>query len=209
MSIIKGKGQRLIPEELLKYLEKQNKKYPNPESLGTEVTANVEPVGGESNLTSIKIGDTVYLIPSNETPLLEDIEDSAGNKRFVEGDGTPKTISGVTSTYCKWSLSGSHLMIVFAGSINTSTTISGTRLAEYTIPSFIYNKIYPTFGDVIEIKTLNAYPESGATPQGGAVWFYKKNDIIYLYYNDSTTFTGSIRYFRLQFDLLIDADYSE
>lgn len=206
---VKGKGQRLIPEKLLKYLEKQNKKYPDPESLGTEVIANVEPVGGESNLTSIKIGNTIYLIPSGGTPLLEDIEDSAGNKRFIEGDGTPATITGITSSYCKWSLSGTHLMLVYAGTMTGD--ISAQKLVSFSIPEWCYDKIFPIgLNGKIEKRTMNIFSTSIDSGTSLDIAMYKNTNDKTIDINLESVFNRSQVYgFRYQFDLLIDADYSE
>ena len=48
-------------------------------------------------------------------PKMEDIVDADGHKRFIEGNVTPANIIGENDIqYAKWSLSGSHLMIVLA-----------------------------------------------------------------------------------------------
>ena len=59
MSIIKGKGQRLIPEELLKYLEALKNKYPDAVDL---VEANPTLEGGEDSLSSVLINGTKYVV---------------------------------------------------------------------------------------------------------------------------------------------------
>lgn len=206
MSNVKGKGQRLIPEELLKYLEKQNKKYPNPESLGTEVTANVEPVGGESNLTSIKIGNTVYLIPSGGT--LEDIVDSAGNKRFIEGnlDYTLNTqMYPLTNIYSKWSLSGTHLMIVGVLANETETTITpptNVSIFELEIPQWIFAKIVPINAENGLISRVSFVDSNGTTN----IYFrlFKSTTKLVINGIDSGIYSG--RQVRFQFDLLIDSE---
>lgn len=59
----------------------------------------------------------------------EDIVDKNGNPRFIEGTITPETISGITFTYCKWSLSGTHLMIVLAGTCKNVTLANNTTFS--------------------------------------------------------------------------------
>ena len=59
MNIIKGKGQRLIPEELLKYLEALKKKYPDAVDL---IEANPTLEGGEESLSSVLINGTKYAV---------------------------------------------------------------------------------------------------------------------------------------------------
>lgn len=56
---IKGKGQRLIPEELLKYLEALKNKYPDAVDL---VEANPTLEGGEESLSSVLINGTKYAV---------------------------------------------------------------------------------------------------------------------------------------------------
>lgn len=57
--MIKGKGQRLIPEELLKYLEALKKEYPNAVNL---VEANPTLEGGEDSLSSVLINGIKYAV---------------------------------------------------------------------------------------------------------------------------------------------------
>ena len=59
MSNVKGKGQRLIPEELLKYLEALKNKYPDAVDL---VEANPTLEGGEDSLSSVLIKGTKYAV---------------------------------------------------------------------------------------------------------------------------------------------------
>ena len=69
--------------------------------------------------------------------------DSQGHERFIEGDITIETIEGVTQTYGKWSLSGTHLMIVLCVSIanNTALTSSTYFVDDIDIPDWIKDKI--------------------------------------------------------------------
>ena len=54
-------------------------------------------------------------------PKLENIKDDNGKFRFIEGTPIPTTTTGVTYSYSKWSLSGTHLMIVIV-----ATGVNGT-----------------------------------------------------------------------------------
>ena len=53
---------------------------------------------------------------------------------FVTQDGTPEEIIGLTSNYCKWSLSGTHLMLVFCGSLADATILNNSGLVTYELP---------------------------------------------------------------------------
>ena len=174
--MIKGKGQRLIPEELLKYLQAYKENHPDPTG------------GGGATL--------------------EDIVDSAGNKRFIEGDGET-SITAFTNLYKKWSLSGSHLMCVFAGKNESGSSYqidSGTTVCDFSVPDWILNKIYPISGNVIELKNMSIYL-SGNFNANFATKFIKNTGKISIIANENKQFVNHAE-FRIQFDLLIDADYS-
>ena len=90
--------------------------------------------------------------------VFEHIVDKDGHKRFIEGDITMETITGVTQSYGKWSLSGSHLMIVLCASIENAASITaGTTLARIAIPAWIHEKLVPmvTGSDYISRLTTN------------------------------------------------------
>jgi len=141
-------------------------------------------------------------------PLMENIVDSQGNNRFIEGDGEVSVVSGVTTTYCKWSLSGSHLMFVFSGTIADTTVLTGDALyARFTLPSYIMDKIFPVWSTNIEVKTVGAYASDWST-QNLQMKLQKSTNTINIVEGSTLTLTAE-RNFRCQFDLLIDADYSE
>ena len=57
--------------------------------------------------------------------------DKDGHERFIEGDIPDPEITGLTPIYYKWSLSGTHLMIVMAGTIENGTNLSNYILNYY------------------------------------------------------------------------------
>ena len=136
----------------------------------------------------------------------ENIEDSEGNKRFIEGNGTPATITGVTSAYCKWSLSGSHLMFVYAGTCDDETVLPAEDLVTFELPSWILSKIYPVFDtNKIAIIPVKLYGSDWQTQDANLIVLKYQNYIIF-YLTSSVTLNAD-RSFRIQFDLLIDNDY--
>lgn len=170
-------GKRLIPEELLNYLKSLKKNHSDP-------SAEWGSSGGGATL--------------------DDIVDSAGNKRFVEGNGTPDT-TNITSSYCKWSLSGTHLMVVLAGKYISGSVADKTVLAQYEVPSFILNKIYPVWSNNIEMKTVTSRTVGGT---GFEDYFLFTKEDGKLKIKQQGVYNHNDTYFRAQFDLLIDADYS-
>lgn len=176
------------------------------------VSANPTLQGGEADLTGLEVNGVKYAVPQggssgggSSTPLLDDIVDSEGNKRFVEGNGIVNT-TYIDGSYCKWSLSGTHLMCVLAGKYKLGSTPNETLLASYTIPSYISDKIYPVWSDIIEMKAVSARL-SGGTGYEDYMTFRIVNGELQI--KQQAVFTTKDAYFRVQFDLLIDTEYSE
>lgn len=206
MSNVKGKGQRLIPEELLRYLEALKNKYPVAVDL---IEANPTLEGGEDSLSSVLINGTKYAVGGSGGATLDDIVDSHDNKRFIEGEGVPTTsITGIDFLYNKWSLSGTHLMIVVVIKATTSVTINAnTYLASFTLPDYIFNKIVPISDDVVDYKTFNIYDNIGTVVTTCNGFIRKLSNALNLKSGYSTTISlSSGKCIRFQFDLLIDSE---
>lgn len=134
---------------------------------------------------------------------MEQIVDADGHNRFIEGVGSPTTIAGVTYDYHRWSLSGSHLMLVCSGSVINGTTIPGGTMIEFVLPEWIRNKIYPIYeSGFIEPKTLSMYDSLLVTSQNLITSLIKSSSGVRVV-TDSVTLTAD-RAFRIQFDLVID-----
>ena len=137
-------------------------------------------------------------------PKMEDIVDADGHKRFQEWEGVRGTIpEGVTLTYNKASLSGSHLMLVIAGSIANGTQIlNGHVFSNFSLPNWIMDKIVPVWQDhFIEVKNLTLRSDDWTSQS--------MNNVLAKYGNIQITASGDLtltadRSFRLQYDLLID-----
>ena len=155
---------------------------------------------GNSNNTLNKYADAVTL---------NNVFDSYGNHRFIEGNGTPASVTGFTENQCKWSLSGTHLMLVLAGSVANGTTLpASTILATFDLPLFIYNKVQAVWGGkYIESKTIQMIAD-GWGRQGLSVHFGKNPNVsgrLFFEQSGAVTLTAD-RHFRIQFDLLIDSE---
>lgn len=138
----------------------------------------------------------------DEFPIFEKIVDAQGHKRFIDGDGTPETISGVTPSYCKWSLSGTHLMLVYSAAIVAGTVISGGSIVEFDLPEWVSDKIVPILSNLVSHFNTIFVTEGYATT---SILCYadKSANKIKLGINNTTTFADAT-IFRMQFDLLID-----
>ena len=177
---------------------------------GSTVVANPTLSGNEATLNGLEVDGTKYKVGGSGgsgTITLDDIVDSQGNKRFIEGNGTPTTISGITPTYCKWSLSGSHLMLVYAGNVSANTIIDAkVILVSFELPEFINNKIFPTFGtNSIDNKKFIFYKSNGLI-QEVSLLVLKSNNGIEIKNSPTTQTISNTGGFRLQFDLLIDSE---
>ena len=132
--------------------------------------------------------------------VFENIVDKDGHKRFLEGDIAIETITGVTKTYGKWSLSGTHLMIVIC--LELTDNISSVTLANLDIPKWIKDKIVAVAGSNVTSSSFTAWSADTSTN----VTFYgilkkSSND---LYIVSSCNINAITRYTRIQYDLLID-----
>ena len=193
---IDGKLEEIGPmfEIVEKELEKKSTVVANPTLSGNEATLD----GLEVDGTKYKVGGGSAIVT------LDDIVDSRGNKRFIEGNGTPATVTGFTPTYCKWSLSGTHLMCVLAGSLkNTTAFPANTSIVTFELPEYILNKIYPVWDNNIAFVDINTI-YGGGTTLTYKVLLKKNNNSIYLENFSSISIVNDSN-FRVRIDLLIDA----
>ena len=148
-------------------------------------------------------------IKNGTTPLFETITDSHGNKRFVEGDITMETITGVTQTYGKWSLSGTHLMIVLVFTTDANTALPSNRaLAKIALPQFVLNKIIPLDqSDYVEQKVyyMRGKVNWWQSTYSLNIFLGKNPNYLYVSTTSAIPTINNDCVTRVQFDLLIDA----
>jgi hypothetical protein len=136
---------------------------------------------------------------------LNKIVDGHGNPRFIEGNGTPISLAGVTISYCRWSLSGTHLMLCVAGTVTNGTSIAtNSNLAQFTLPVFVHSKTASIFNNLVDRKFLNFYG-SDYTSQQVAINLTKQTTTISIQTGGSFTASKN-RSFRFQFDVMIDSE---
>ena len=152
----------------------------------------LEAVEQESKLNGIKV--------------FEDIKDKNGNLRFIEGDieieETFET-AGMSQSYGKWSLSGTHLMLVLAGEIADTSVITYGKLATIELPTWVENKIYPVISSFLDSKTISCRDESWETQDIQVALVKEAGHLVLYVISASITFTSD-KGFRISFDLLID-----
>ena len=155
-----------------------------------------------------KGGKTITIDSSNNVvssglvnaPTMENIKDLSGNLRFVEG-GISVELSGLNITYGKWSLSGTHLMLVLAGSIDNGVTISASDVIfDLELPTYIMDKIYAVWGENLESKTFTIYAADWSSTQTLTAVLQKKTGGFIRLLNGQNLTTTNIRNFRIAFD---------
>ena len=150
---------------------------------------------------------TYHITTANGFVTVEADGDVSARPLIVEGDGAGLEQEGVTISYCKWSLTGTHLMLVLAGSIaNTTAIADSTNLAEFTIPEWIGNKIFPVWSTTyIEGKIITFRADDWSTQTATITLVKNTSTSILFRKSGGGTFTLTAdRSFRIQFDLLID-----
>ena len=142
----------------------------------------------------------------SDLKVFEHIVDKDGHKRFVEGDITIEEITGIAKTYGKWSLSGSHLMMVIALSLADETVIAGnTTLAYIDVPQWVKDKVVKILPESNEVArgSFIAFSSNAGSTQSLAAYLRKPTDSQLVITLGSLTLNTD-KFVRLQFDLLID-----
>lgn len=159
----------------------------------------------------------IQLTPDNFYPLLENIKDASGNLRFVEGSGNLREeIEGVTITYTRWSLSGTHLMCVIAGSVLNETILDSSHriIVDFdNIPNWIFNKLFPMGSqyNIYDIKTITLWKNDFTSAQEFRFTIAgdSANNRLTIGQQSNVTIATANKNFRVQFDLLIDNETEE
>lgn len=171
---------------------------------GTPLTITINVIYEYTDYVGYTI-KTAKLNATQNQPIFETIVDKNGNKRFIEDDITPETISGVTFSYTKWGLSGNHLMIVICGSVEDEVVLqNGQNLATFELPDFIFEKIAPIVGSVVVSSTTSMWA-SNYTTQNLQYNFLKNTEDVSLKVGQDVTLTSD-KTFRIEINLFIDND---
>ena len=139
---------------------------------------------------------------------IANLVDADGHERFIEGDGVLETeIEGLDVVYSKWSLSGTHLLIVFAGTFASETVIpvGNPFIAKFEVPSWILDKVYPMVGKFVDYKAVPLTSSGYSTAGTLTSILRKETNELKIQVFSGTTPSGETA-FRMSFDLLIDAD---
>ena len=168
-----------------------------------------------TNVVITKGGKTITIANDNTitnvgliaNPTLENIVDLNGNNRFIEGVIPTETITGLTFTYNKWSLSGTHLMFVLAGDVDAGANIPASFYTEnIELPQWVKDKIAVLYSNIVLRDSLAVFDDNGNSLLSAAVRLVKASDNITMYASAVNNTSTEIGHFRIQFDLLIDQE---
>lgn len=143
----------------------------------------------------------------NGLKAFENIVDKDGHKRFIEGEGEEMADypAGFTTTYSKWSLSGNHLMLVLAGTIEASSSINTSQIFKFTLPQWIYDKLYPSIDPYLDFKSIPTTSSGFSTTDTFTVCLVKQiNSTEVRITALAKNFAASKTAFRIAFDFIID-----
>ena len=172
--------------------------------------SNAESSINSQNIDINNIQDDITALQNEtvgSTGGFEKIRDINNRLRFVEGNVSMNTIEGATQKYGKWSLSGSHLMIVLMGELSAGYTFPSFISSNIVLPSWIRNKIVQISGDVVSYSKMLMARKSttGGIPStydiDTALLHWPNSYAIYVRQYSAKDYD---QVFRVQFDLLID-----
>lgn len=162
--------------------------------------------GGLANIGNVAISGELLII--GDAKIFENITDSEGHKRFIEDNINIVETEGISKTYGKWSLSGTHLLIVLALQLSNELTLSDNqKLCDISLPEWVKSKLIPIVATTISFGSFTAYANDFTT-QSCPVRLQKISKNISIYKNGSLTLSKD-RQVRIEFDLLIDNESEE
>lgn len=174
---------------------------------GSAISSNTNSIMIYDANGDIQLNGDVALSSGKVLKAFENIVDKDGHKRFIEGNVilSSSAPAGVTLTYGKWSLSGTHLMIVVGLSLADTTAISsGVQLAQFDLPSWVGDQIVPIFDvSVVDRRNAQAWADN-YTNQDFGVYLLKSSSTAFRISKSGAITLTANRNVRIAFDLLID-----
>lgn len=173
--------------------------------INDQIKANPTLAGTEPNLEGLEVGDNKYAVPQGSGgATLEDIVDSADNRRFIEGIVPIESLGEIIVDYNKWSLSGTHLMLVTVLRNNSGSDLSiiDSLIFSLELPNWIMSKIIPDSNDLISTYAVYDFNRTGAC----FVDLKKIDGKLKLYGHSSNATIKMNSSYRIQIDLLIDSN---
>ena len=138
-----------------------------------------------------------------EVAKIENLVDSKGRNRFIEGVGIPANVDGMTIISSKWALNGNNLIFEIIGGINKNIP-QMTKICTFNLPAWIANKIKQVTSGIVDIKKYDVVSSDGGLSITNLLINKNSNDIDFTTASGITTISGEQAFFRFTFNTIID-----
>lgn len=156
--------------------------------------------------TGIELTNNGQNVTVTAKRLLNEIVDSQGRQRFIEGNLNPVELEGETVKYAKWSLSGTHLMVVFAFTMSANAEIQEQQTIFSAIfPAWVASKIRTIKDTYVDFVAITAFNTNTLGEVNLRFRVVKSGNSIIVNKRGATTFADDT-YVRIELDFLIDTD---
>ena len=134
---------------------------------------------------------------------IENLVDSKGRNRFIEGVGIPANVDGMTVSSSKWTLNGTNLIFEIIGGISKNIP-QMTKICTFNLPVWVANKIEQVTSGIIDMKRYDVVSSDGGLSITNLLINKNSNDIDFTTTNGITTISGEQVFFRFTFNTIID-----
>ena len=132
---------------------------------------------------------------------IENLVDSKGRNRFIEGVGIPANVNGMTVASSKWTLNGNNLLFEILGTF--SENLSGnTDLWTFKLPGWIVSNITTPYLNLVDFIRFDAVYTDRA-PATGFMQIYKNEDTVTFKNQDNVTI-DALTVFKIRYNIIID-----
>ena len=138
-----------------------------------------------------------------EVAKIENLIDSKGRNRFIEGVGNPANVDGMTIISSKWVLNGNNLIFEIIGGINKNIP-QMTKICTFNLPAWVANKIKQVTSGFIDMKKYDVISSDGGLSITNLLINKNSNDIDFTTTSGITTISGEQVFFRFTFNAIID-----
>lgn len=128
--------------------------------------------------------------------------DKDGHFRFIEGNGTPANVNGMTVISSKWSLNGSNLMFEINGSFSKNVA-AYQNICTFVIPQWISNKLETEIQNLLDISRCELVLTSGDVKPLYFIIYKNDNSIVFNLGVSVTPDSNSV-YFKIRYNTIID-----
>ena len=137
-----------------------------------------------------------------EQTRIENLVDSKGRNRFIEGVGVPENVEGMTMISSKWTLNGNNLIFEIIGAV-TKNIPQMSKICTFNLPVWLASKIIQVYSNTIDIKRYDVVSSDGGLSTTNLLINKNSNAIDFTTIN-GITFPEAQAFFRFTFYTIID-----